>query len=243
VTDEPILVFDQVLKKRLGGRGYQLLVENFEIRPRDRLALIGDSGSGKSTLLDLAALILRPDSAKGFLWRPQAPNSADLGRAWEKKEVFRFEKIRRQELGYVTQTGGLLPFLSVRDNILLPAKLKKCGPAALGRLSSLAQELKIEGLLGKRPAKLSVGQRQRCAIARALIHEPSLILADEPTASLDPPTARQALELLLTLSQGQALVIATHNLGLIKDKGFTVYQVICEENDPERPVEARLIQL
>ncbi|MDR1577322.1 MAG: ATP-binding cassette domain-containing protein [Deltaproteobacteria bacterium] len=237
---EPILVFDQVLKKRAGGRGYQLFIENMEIFPQDRLALIGDSGSGKSTLLDLAALILRPDQAVGFAWRPQSAEKTDLFAAWRRKDIGRFEKIRRRDLGYVTQTGGLLPFLSVRDNILLPARLKKMGKKALARLASLAQTLKIETILSKSPAKLSVGQRQRCAIARALIHEPGLILADEPTASLDPPTARQALELLLELSQDQALVISTHNLDLIKDKGFKVFQIVCEDTDPDQPVIANL---
>ncbi|MDR1607619.1 MAG: ABC transporter ATP-binding protein [Deltaproteobacteria bacterium] len=249
---EPILVFDKVLKSRAGGRGYQLFIEDFKVFPQDRLALIGDSGSGKSTLLDLAALISRPDAANGFFWRPSSGREAvnprtskavDLAAAWKAKKVASFEKIRRLELGYVTQTGGLLPFLSVRDNILLPAQMKKMGSKALSRLIFLVKELKIESLLSKLPSKLSVGQRQRCAIARALVHEPSLILADEPTASLDPPTARQALDLLLRLSQDQALIIATHNWELIKGQGFTVYKVICEAIDPSRPVEARLVRL
>jgi putative ABC transport system ATP-binding protein len=236
----PLLSFNEVVKKRPGGRGYELFIESLAIFPQDRLALVGDSGSGKSTLLDLTALILRPEAAKGFWWRQGDKSQADLFRAWEKKEVHRFEAIRREELGYVTQTGGLLPFLSVKDNILLPAKLKKTGPKALTRLNELTKVLKIQDLLNKPPHKLSVGQRQRVAIARALIHEPSLILADEPTASLDPPTAKLALELLLNLSQDRALIISTHNLDLIKDKGFTIHRIVCEDVDPSQPVVAKL---
>jgi putative ABC transport system ATP-binding protein len=186
------------------------------------------------------ALILRPEAAKGFWWRSGEDSQIDLYRAWEQKEIQKFEAIRRKELGYVTQTGGLLPFLTVKDNILLPAKLKKMGSGALKRLKVLTETLNIQDLLNKPPHKLSVGQRQRVAIARALIHEPSLILADEPTASLDPPTARKALELLLTLSEDRALIISTHNLDLIKDKGFAIHRIVCEDLDPSQPVVARL---
>jgi putative ABC transport system ATP-binding protein len=238
---EPIMVFQNVVKNRSGGSGYSLLVEDLIVCPADRYALIGDSGSGKSTLLDLMALILKPDSAESFLWQPKTDSPIDLFKAWQDKDTCKFEKIRREQLGYVMQTGGLLPFLSVEDNILLPGQLKNCKPKEQKNLlNELAKILKISELLKRKPALLSVGQRQRCAIARALIHEPSLILADEPTASLDPPTARQVLELLLALSKERALVISTHNLDLIKDRGFTVFRIFCQQPDTESGVLARL---
>ncbi|MDR0549755.1 MAG: ABC transporter ATP-binding protein [Deltaproteobacteria bacterium] len=239
---QSLLSLTKVVKKRPGGRGYELNVQDLRLTVNSRVALVGDSGSGKSTLLDLAALILKPDKASGFFWRPQSPSAVDLFRAWEKKEIQLLERIRREELGYVTQTGGLLPFLSVKDNILLPTKLKKIPKKkALVSLYRLAEELKIVDLLAKIPSKLSVGQRQRVAIARALAHQPSLILADEPTASLDPPTARQALDLLLTLSHSRALIVSTHNLDLIKDQGFLIYKVECGTQGPDQPVIASLV--
>jgi putative ABC transport system ATP-binding protein len=235
------MVFQNVVKKRSGGPGYSLLIEDLAVCPAGRYALIGDSGSGKSTLLDLMALILKPDSADSFLWRPGTDSKIDLFKAWQDKDARKFEKIRREQLGYVMQTGGLLPFLSAEDNILLPGELKNCEPEEQRKLlHELAGILKISELLKRKPALLSVGQRQRCAIARALIHGPSLILADEPTASLDPPTARQVLDLLLALSKERALVVSTHNLDLIKDRGFTVFRIYCRQPDPESGVLARL---
>jgi putative ABC transport system ATP-binding protein len=122
---QPLMVFENVVKKRTGGRGYALTVADFRIYPQDRLALIGDSGSGKSTLLDMMALILRPDEADNFSWQSALTQEVDLFKTWQDKKVSKFENIRRNDLGYVMQTGGLLPFLSVEDNILLPAELKK----------------------------------------------------------------------------------------------------------------------
>ncbi|MDR1396035.1 MAG: ATP-binding cassette domain-containing protein [Deltaproteobacteria bacterium] len=240
---DPLLVFRNVIKRRTAGRGYVLSVEDLTVSRPSRLALIGDSGSGKSTLLDLMALILKPDEAESFLWS-SGEKTVDLEAAWQRGGSRCFEAIRRSSLGYVMQTGGLLPFLTAEANILLPGELKGTAPKERREfLAHLAEVLKITSLLKRKPAQLSVGQRQRCAIARALIHQPDLILADEPTASLDPPTARQVLELLLELSSDRALVISTHNLELIRGRGFTVFQIVCQDGGPGEPVTAKAVPL
>jgi putative ABC transport system ATP-binding protein len=236
--------FERVVKIRRGGAGYRLTVDNLIVSSGERLALIGDSGSGKSTILDMMALVLKPDEADDFSFKPMGSDKwQDLWKTWQSKRLTRFEAIRRSSLGYVMQTGGLLPFLTVRDNISLPAELKGTIPTKIWRekLKYLAEELKITHLLTKYPTKVSVGERQRCAIARALVHNPSLVLADEPTASLDPPTAERVFELLLRLSQDCALVVSTHEHRRVVGTDFKVYRLLCRSTSPDQPIEAMVI--
>jgi putative ABC transport system ATP-binding protein len=119
--------------------------------------------------------------------------------------------LRATHIGYILQTGGLLPFLSVRDNIGLPVRL--AGRLADRAVERLAERLGIANHLGAYPDRLSVGERQRVAIARALVHAPALVLADEPTASVDPLTADVIFALFLDLvrNAGTTAVIATHD--------------------------------
>jgi putative ABC transport system ATP-binding protein len=214
MAQNPIMYFKDVVKTRQGGAGYKLAIEELAIYPGERVALIGDSGSGKSTILDIMALVLKPDSAEEFYFRLAGGEKwENLWQCWATGKHSRFEGIRRAELGYVLQTGGLLPFLTVRDNIALPAGFKNGGlkKESAEYLDYLAAELKIDHLLRKYPTQISVGERQRCAIARALVHKPSLVLADEPTASLDPVTADSVFDLLLRLCEDCALVVSTHD--------------------------------
>jgi putative ABC transport system ATP-binding protein len=241
IDQDRILSFRRLAKRRSGGAGYQLRAARLDIGMGDRIALVGASGSGKSTLLDMLALILKPDKADSFLWRP-GESQSDLLKAWDGREKIGVEGLRRRELGYVLQTGGLLPFLTLRDNIVLPALLKG-SPSGKGleeALLSLAAELKIGHLLKKYPASISVGERQRVAIARAIIHRPSLILADEPTASLDPPTADRVFQLLLSLSGQASLVVATHDIHRVKGLGFRILRVTCQDMGPSQGIRARL---
>jgi putative ABC transport system ATP-binding protein len=220
------------------GRGYRLRIPELEVRAGARLILLGDSGSGKSTTLDLLALVLKPDGAGDFLWQPGA-GEFDLKTLWRDRRADRLGRLRREGLGYVLQTGGLLPFLTVRENIILPARLKKMDSRASGRrLDDLLERLRLGHLRNKFPGQISVGERQRCAIARAVIHEPALILADEPTASLDPPTADQVFELLLNLSRDVALIVATHDVNRARRHDFTIHQVVCAP----KPAEGGLIE-
>jgi putative ABC transport system ATP-binding protein len=236
------MYFRDVVKVRPGGAGYRLVIDELLISSKERVALIGDSGSGKSTILDMMALVLKPEEAGELFFRPsEGAPWENLWRDWTTGRHGRFESIRRSHLGYVLQTGGLLPFLSVRDNITLPADLKygRATAETAEYLGFLAEELKIAHLLRKHPAKISVGERQRCAIARALIHRPSLVLADEPTASLDPPTADRVFELLLRLCEGCALVVSTHeHRRVVGASRFNVFRIDCRQGGPGEPIEA-----
>jgi putative ABC transport system ATP-binding protein len=183
----------------------------------------------------MLAMVLAPDimdEGGEFMWKGGTSESLDIFRDWKSRSSKRRERLRRRDLGYVLQSGGLLPFLSVRDNILLPARLKNSpkGPNLEQRLHYLAESLGIDHLLKKLPGVVSVGERQRVAVARALIHSPSLLLADEPTASLDPPTAEKVFGLFLELASetDAAIVLATHNLSQAERFGFAAHLIDCK---------------
>jgi len=215
VNGAPLLNLRRLKKIReKGGITFELRVPHLEVRSGEFLAVIGPSGCGKSTLLDFLGLVLKPTSYEGYDFFFDT-GRIDLGALAEKKTA----GLRRAELGYVLQAGGLLPYLSVADNILLPARLNRlAADAAASRLQELAERLNITDQLSKKPAHLSGGQRQRAAIARALIHNPRLVLADEPTAAVDSPTAQEISVLFrdLTSRLGRGLVVVTHDLKLVR---------------------------
>ncbi|MDR2945936.1 MAG: ABC transporter ATP-binding protein [Candidatus Adiutrix sp.] len=197
-----------------GGVTFELRVPRLEIRAGEFLAVVGPSGCGKSTLLDFLGLVLKPTDYELYSFFSTA-GGIDLGSLSENRAA----DLRRSELGYVLQSGGLLPYLSIADNILLPARLNRLGgDFAARRLKKLAERLGIADQLSKKPGHLSGGQRQRAAIARALIHNPKLVLADEPTAAVDYPTAREISGLFrdLTSRSGRGLVVVTHDLELVR---------------------------
>ncbi|RPO64990.1 ATP-binding cassette domain-containing protein [Pseudomonas aeruginosa] len=191
-----ILRLHEVARSHGAGRQrYRLRVPALELRAGRQLAIVGPSGCGKSTLLDLLALALAPDPGGRFEFlageRPQ-----DIAALWRDGRQDRLAALRRQHCGYVLQSGGLLEFLDVRRNIGLPCAL--LGAPSAERVQALAERLEIGDQLDKKPAALSVGQRQRVAIARALAHAPRLLLADEPTAALDPFGLKYGLVSTLT---------------------------------------------
>jgi putative ABC transport system ATP-binding protein len=208
-----VLLLDHVVKwRRSRGAAFCVRIDRLALSRGGAYAAAGPSGCGKSTLLDVLALALRPDSCGAFVLSPAGDGRGlDLAAAWENGRERELGAVRRRHIGYVLQTGGLLSFLSVRDNIALPARLNR-RPAA-ERIAALAERLGIADQLAKLPADLSVGQRQRVAIARALVHRPALVLADEPTAALDPETADVVMELLVeqTRAEDATLVVATHD--------------------------------
>ncbi len=204
------IVYDlkNVVKERLvEGVGYRLLVPSIEIRAQENIALVGHSGCGKSTLLDIFALILHPDKVDTFTIDPIDGKSYQIDKLWRRRRQSRLSQIRKQHIGYVLQSGGLLPYLTVRENIELPRRLLKLTDD--DSIDSIARVLGIHRQLDKLPGLLSAGERQRAAFARALSHRPSILLADEPTASLDPITARKIMAVVMELIKGLKITLIT----------------------------------
>ncbi|MFT5548816.1 MAG: putative ABC transport system ATP-binding protein [Candidatus Azotimanducaceae bacterium] len=197
-----------VVKERMiENAGFRLLVPNLEISKGENIALIGHSGCGKSTLLDMLALILHPDHAKQFSLVTNDGETNSIDQLWQKKKRDQLSEIRRLNIGYVMQSGGLLPYLTVRENIELPRRLLKL--ADDDSINSISKVLGIQRQLDKLPGLLSAGERQRVAFARALSHRPSILLADEPTAALDPITARKIMAVVMELIKGLKITLIT----------------------------------
>lgn len=187
--------------------GFRLLVPNIEIRKGENIALVGHSGCGKSTLLDMLALILHPDQAEQFSIETNTSEAKNIDQLWHRKKRDQLADIRRLNIGYVLQSGGLLPYLTVRENIELPRRLLNL--ADDDSINSISKVLGIQRQLDKLPGLLSAGERQRVAFARALSHRPSILLADEPTAALDPITARKIMAVVMELIKGLKITLIT----------------------------------
>lgn len=170
------------------------------------IAIIGPSGSGKSTFLTIVGGLLSPTSGAVII------NGQNLTSLNEKAR----SKIRLKEIGFVLQASNLVPFLSVSNQMKLLDKVKK-GNMSKTEQNQLYEDLGISDLLMKYPSDLSGGQRQRVAIAKALYSNPSIILADEPTASLDSERAYEVMELLknVTKQKKTTTIIVTHDIRLI----------------------------
>lgn len=177
---------------------------DLEVEEGEFVGIMGPSGSGKSTLLNLIGTIDTPTSGKVILGgkEPAKLNSEELA------------KFRRNELGFVFQNFNLMPTLTVEENIILPLTLDGEKISVMTKkLNIIAERLGISELLKKRIATISGGQAQRVAIARAMIHEPELILADEPTGNLDTKSSKDVMGLLEDLNQKESstILMVTHD--------------------------------
>ncbi len=177
---------------------------NFSVKQNEFIAIMGESGSGKTTLLNVISTLDRPTNGKVIL------NSKDIS-SLKESEVAKF---RREKLGFVFQDFNLLDIFSNKDNIFLPLVLSDYKPDEMEkRLKEIQGMLNIESFLNKYPYEISGGQKQRIAIARALITKPDLILADEPTGSLDSKSSDMILDLFTKVNKmGQTILMVTHSV-------------------------------
>lgn len=195
----------KIYTTRFGSNQVEALRDvNFTVERGEYVAIMGESGSGKTTLLNILAALDKPTEGKVYL------KDRDMGKLKE-KEIATF---RRQNLGFVFQDFNLLDTFSLKDNIFLPLVLSgKKYSEMEKRLKPIAEKLGIEKLLEKYPYEVSGGQKQRAAIARALITKPQLILADEPSGALDSKAADSLMNLFTTINQeGQTIVMVTHSV-------------------------------
>jgi putative ABC transport system ATP-binding protein len=204
------LTLAQLQKRYVGPDGSVVPVvdiEHFALADGEQVALVGTSGSGKTTLLHLIAGILAPDSGK-ILFSENGADHTDLASLSEaQRDVF-----RGRQIGYIFQTHHLLAGFTALENVLLGMSFtgRKSDPAWA---THLLNEVGLSQRLHYKPQKLSVGQQQRVAVARALANRPKLVLADEPTGALDAANAQQVLELIrkLCTEVGASLLLVSHD--------------------------------
>ena len=206
----------KVYATRFGGNQVQALTDvSFTVDEGEYVAIMGESGSGKTTLLNILAALDRPTSGTVLL------DGKDISAIRENQ----LAAFRRDQLGFVFQDFNLLDTFSLEDNIYLPLVLTGTPYAEMQRrLAPIAQQLGITELLQKFPYEVSGGQKQRAAVARALITNPRLILADEPTGALDSRSTDELLSLFSAIHQsGQTIVMVTHSTKAASSAGRVMF--------------------
>ena len=206
----------KIYRPRFGGNQVQALTRvSFSVEEGEYVAIMGESGSGKTTLLNIMAALDKPTEGEVYL------DGKPLSKIRE-KDVSQF---RRENLGFVFQEFNLLDTFNLRDNILLPLVLEgRSHQEMMGRIEPVAERLGIRELLDKYPYEVSGGQKQRAAVARAIITEPRLILADEPTGALDSRSTDELLSLFAKInSQGQTILMVTHSVKAASRAGRVLF--------------------
>jgi len=212
MTDKNIILSLRNISKSFAQRGLVLDRLGLEVKSGDSVALMGPSGSGKTTLMNIIGLLDKPDDGElNYKGRSVSAYSGDESAAY-----------RSRNIGFVFQDHLLLPYLTISENIFLPLMAVKYTSDELkerkNHLKELMNKTGIESLSGKYPFQVSGGEAQRSALVRALANNPSILLADEPTGSLDAANASIMGELLLEMNSryGTTLIVATHSLELAK---------------------------
>ncbi len=206
----------KVYTTRLGGNKVQALEDvNFSVEQGEYVAIMGESGSGKTTLLNIMASLDKPTGGQVIL---AGKNMADI----RQKEICAF---RRDNLGFVFQDFNLLDTLSLRDNIFLPLVLAGRDYRSMEeRLLPLAKKLSITEILEKYPYEVSGGQKQRAAVARALITRPQIVFADEPTGALDSKASDKLLRIFADVNRdGQTILMVTHSIQAASRAGRVLF--------------------
>lgn len=192
-----------------GAQAVRIELPALSLMPGKVLVITGPSGCGKSTLLEMVGLILAPDQVARF---ELGPAREDVAQHWQMNNTRARAQLRARQLGFMLQSGGLLPYLSVAQNIALPCQMLNV-PMAPHVVQGI-EALGITPLLNKAPRQLSIGERQRVAFLRALAHGPGLLLADEPTAALDPDNADRLFDMMLDIARlsNTAVLLVSHDL-------------------------------
>lgn len=217
---ENVMELKGISKYYLDGEEQAVILDELDltVQAGEFVAILGPSGSGKSTLLSIAGLLLSADGGHLLL------DGQDVTTLSQKEQT----KLRRHKLGFIFQSHQLLPYLTVQDQLEQVARFDRDSEKDKSRaeISQLLGELGMGGSAHKFPRQLSGGQKQRAAIARAFIHQPKLILADEPTASLDEARGRQVTELIRkeVTERKTAAIMVTHDERIL-DLVDTVYRL------------------
>ncbi len=204
---DTVLHAENVTKIYRSGSNEVRAVDSIDLSVKrgEFIALVGPSGSGKTTMLAMLAALLNPTAGKVSI------DNVDLSQLGDSQKV----KFRRERIGFTFQANNLLPYLTVQENVELMLRLNySLTPQSSLFTRELLTRLGLEDRLNYLPAQLSGGQKQRVAIARSLVHNPSLVLADEPTASLDTERAYQVVKIFSDLihEQNKAGIMVTHDL-------------------------------
>ncbi|MEM9967997.1 MAG: ATP-binding cassette domain-containing protein [Pseudomonadota bacterium] len=212
---------------RLSLDGFRLEVDDICLPVGKIVTLTGESGAGKTLLLETLGLLRAPTSSRHFKYETNEAGLQDLKALWSfGPRSAQLAQTRGALFGFVPQIGGLLPFLTAKENIALP-------PALLNRADSawcdyLIARLDLKDQAHLMPAQLSVGQRQRTAIARALAHRPAFVIADEPTAALDPHRSKEVLALFFEVVKdaGCGVLLSTHEVDRIRAHDLTTWHLV-----------------
>ena len=208
----------KIYSTRFGGNKVEALKNvNFSVEQGEYVAIMGESGSGKTTLLNILAALDKPTEGNVIL----------DGNNLSKLKESQISAFRRDNLGFVFQDFNLLDTFTLEDNIYLPLVLAGMPYKKMhDRLVPIAERLGISALLKKYPYEVSGGQKQRAAAARALITNPKLILADEPTGALDTQTSVQVMEILKRISKDKLVIMVTHNPELAEKYSTRIVRIL-----------------